>query len=115
MLQPADQRLDLSSAQVGLGEDDRPFATQPARRRREPSTGGCDVPLEKVERLAEDPREPEQAIGLPGLEAALSLAPVECPRLDVDHRCQHLSGKPGVSLEAVECGERQPFAYASGE
>src|SRR2546430_866152 len=115
MLQPADERLDLSSAQVGLGEDDRPFATERARRRREPGTGGCDVPLEKVECLAEDSREPEQAIRLLGLEAALRLPPVEGPQLDIDHRRQHLSGKPGVPLEAVERGERQPFAYASGE
>src|SRR5437016_13928292 len=97
MLQPADERLDLSSAQVGLGEDDRPFAAERARRRREPGTGGCDVPLEKVERLAEDSREPEQAIRLLGLEAALRLPPVEGPTLDIDIRRKTRRTKQGVT------------------
>src|SRR6266850_236045 len=84
VLQPVDQSVHLSRPEVRLRQDHRPLTSEPALRGGQPLAGRLGVALEQLQRLPEDPREAEKAIGLLRLEAALLLAPGQGARLDGD-------------------------------
>ncbi|HYM61823.1 MAG TPA: hypothetical protein VEZ11_13130 [Thermoanaerobaculia bacterium] len=107
MLQPLDQPLDFSGAQLGARKLERHRTAEGSLRREKPLDGCVPITIEELERAAGDARCAQQSIGLRGEQPAGLLPPRQGASRDVDEGRDLLERKRKVLGELLDRAVRQ--------
>src|SRR5918997_457462 len=106
---------DLLRAHVHARVIQRRLAAQRHLRGGEPAPGPREIAPEQAERPTVDPREPQDPVGLVGVEPALPLATAQRAWIDL-HEVGHLArAQPDALPEVLEDSVGESFAHPTNQ